>query len=187
MNFFNLMILWFWGMLFIFIQCTVLRRWFHTLRRNSSLHCLSSSQWAVFILVNLLAWGGEDAQWSEQWSTERKKWSQNCSTVHRMGGPLLGTVLVPLLQSGKWYHFLPEKGWLWLHLLRRSHFRSTSKKGTILVSLWSEVPFFFFSNMIIIRKKTAPHSIVAPFSKTAPGWSHFGSTFFLSECSGEEL
>ena len=27
-----------------------------------------------------------------------------------------------------------------------------------------------------------PPSKVAPFLKTAPGWSHFGSTFFLSGC-----
>ena len=30
----------------------------------------------------------------------------------------------------------------------------------------------------LLREKTAPPSEVAPFSKTAPGWSRFGSTFF---------
>ena len=34
---------------------------------------------------------------------------------------------------------------------------------------------------MIIKEKMAPPSKVAPFSKTAPGWSRFGSTFFLSE------
>ena len=36
----------------------------------------------------------------------------------------------------------------------------------------------FSTNLIIQEKKTAPPSKVAPFSKTAPGRSHFGSTFF---------
>ncbi len=31
----------------------------------------------------------------------------------------------------------------------------------------------------LLRGKTAPPSKVAPFSKTVPGWSRFGSTFFL--------
>ncbi len=43
----------------------------------------------------------------------------------------------------------------------------------------SEGGAVFFLNMII-KGKTAPPSEVAPFSKTAPGWSRFGSTFFLS-------
>ena len=30
------------------------------------------------------------------------------------------------------------------------------------------------------KRLTAPPSEVAPFSKTAPGWSRSGSTFFLS-------
>ncbi len=30
----------------------------------------------------------------------------------------------------------------------------------------------------LLREKTAPPSEVAPFSKTAPAWSRFGSTFF---------
>ncbi len=36
------------------------------------------------------------------------------------------------------------------------------------------------NRLLIQEKKTAPPSKVAPFSKTAPGWSRFGSTFFLS-------
>ncbi len=47
---------------------------------------------------------------------------------------------------------------------KRCHFRG-----------WSH----FFLN-IIIKEKSAPLSKVALFSKTAPGWSSFGSTFFLS-------
>ena len=39
------------------------------------------------------------------------------------------------------------------------------------------VALFWCLNMII-KEKTASPSKVAPFSKTAPGWSHYGFTFF---------
>ena len=48
-------------------------------------------------------------------------------------------------------------------------------------SATSEGGAIFFRNMIIKEKK-APPSKVALFLKTAPGLSHFGSTFF-SQCS----
>ncbi len=35
-----------------------------------------------------------------------------------------------------------------------------------------------FFLIMIVKEKTAPPSKVALFSKTAPGWSRFGSTFF---------
>ncbi len=84
-------------------------------------------------------------------STARVHWKKKVepkSTVESFSclqdGPQLGTVLVPLckvvLFSNK------KKGWLWLHMLRRSHFSSTSKKRYHFwyhfVPLWSKVPFF---------------------------------------------
>ena len=114
----------------------------------------------------------------------RKK-GQNGSTISKVvpfwKQSLLweGTILAPT-----WHHFMKtaphwEKKWSqngsipdavsWYvtQLHPWHYFGATFKGGAV------------FLNMII-KGKTASSSKVAPFSKKAPGWSHFGSTFFLS-------
>ncbi len=65
------------------------------------------------------------------------------------------------LQSGT--VFYQKKGWLWLHFLRWSHYSSTSKKGTVLVTLKGT----------LFRRKQLH------LSKQCQN-SHFVSAFFLS-------
>ena len=68
------------------------------------------------------------------------------------------------------------------HVAFRSRFmvRNSAPPLTLFWCHLQRWSCFCLLNMII-KEKTAPSSKVAPFSKTAPGWSRFGSTFFLSD------
>ncbi len=117
--------------------------------------------------------------------TERKKWSQNGSRVEPFScpqdGPHLGTVLVPVCKVAP---FSTKKRLIMAPLPKvgpfQLHCGAVLANGTTLVS-----GTFFFSNLIINEKNGSTFikwSQLPKRPKTAPGWSHFSSTFF-SQCS----
>ena len=91
-----------------------------------------------------------------------RAWQISCRAIPEYDKKRLhsGAKTAPLLE--KWYHFQPfffflENSGKWLH------------RGTVLANGTTWVRGTFFSQTWLLRKK---------FSKTAPGRSHFGSTFF---------